>query len=515
MVSFARFLAAVALGACLSAAAQEPARTPRQVQRDDLQTAIVKDDRRKAAELIRTLELDFDFDEGRTRGRTFESPLTLAVHRGRIEIVRMLLEHGADVHRKDGSGRTAIQGAQTPAMTQVLLAAGARVDAPAIAGFTEQLWRAVDQGDAAMARALIERGADPNADNGRERILLRALFRKQWEVAEALLEGGASVKIPDRAGCERLSYCESIQAALFASFDPNLLAKLKARGLELDTVDTQGYTALTRLVVEQPMAIRAIAAGGAVLDIPAPDNAARLEVLLDAGADPNRKFRQLTPLMLVMGTHARPPAMADALIAAGGRIEHDATVPPLKDSGDIANVLPAGGLAPALVNADRPLDFGNYQGILTGMRVGPLGWAVMAGRTDIALRLLERERRIDAADRNLVYFAAYGGEWDFVLTALRHEAPADVANRAGVTPLMLAADAGRADVVRALIAAGADVRARSARSWPPLLERNFRDEIGGAIAGHSPPKPRLVGGYTASEIAKDRGHPEVLRALRQ
>src|SRR5688500_11233099 len=93
---FVRYLALLALGLVLPAAAQEPAPTPRQVLRDDLQTAIIQD----AAELIGAMEVDFDFHEGRTRGRTHESPLTLAVRRGRPEIVKMLLERGADVHRK-------------------------------------------------------------------------------------------------------------------------------------------------------------------------------------------------------------------------------------------------------------------------------------------------------------------------------------------------------------------------------------------------------------------------------
>jgi ankyrin repeat protein len=217
--------------------------------------------------------------------------------------------------------------------------------------------------------------------------------------------------------------------------------------------------------------------------------------------------------MLALGTHKRPPAMIDALIAAGGRIEHDMTVPPTKGRGD-ARALPL-DIAPVMVDADNPILGGDYQGTHTGMRVGPLAWATMVGRSDVAMRLLERDRRLDDADRNLAYFAAAAGDWNLVLAAARHKADVNAENRAGVTPLMLAADAGRVDVVRALIALGADVRARSARSWPPLLERRFGDEIGAAIAGHSPPKPRLVGGYTAMRAAKERGHEAVVRALRE
>ena len=342
-------------------------------------------------------------------------------------------------------------------------------------------------------RAALQQGASPDADNGIERIVLRALFRKKWEAAEALLDAGATLKIPDRENCTSPNSCQSIHAALFASFNPPLLARLKARGLDLDAASAIGHTALTALIVEQPMGIRALNTNA---EIPAPDNAARLRALLDAGADPNRKYKQLTPLMVLAGTHDRPIAMLQALVATGGRIEHDGKVP-----GHDAKVLSPGD--------------GNYQGVLTDMRLGPLGWAVLAGRSDIAALVLERDRRIDTADRNIAYFAADAGSWDLLLTALRRGAPPSVANRAGVTPLMLAADAGRADVVRALIAAGADVRARSDSTWPPLLERKFREEFGAAIAGHSPAKPRLVGGYTAMRAAKERGHEEVVRVLRE
>jgi ankyrin repeat protein len=407
---------------------------------------------------------------------------------------------------------------------------------------TKALWPLIEKGDVANAKLLIQNGADPNAYDGRERVVMRALFRKQWEITEALLDAGASLKIPESPGCEKGAACESIQAARYATFNPPFLFKLKARGVDLDTVSpATGHTALTSLIAEQTFAIVAVGGGTAIgvavgpggqqmttraqrpvtsQVIPPPDNAARMKALLDAGADPNRKFRQFTPLMLVAGMHDKPPAMIDALMAGGGRIDFDAPIPPLKSSDDPAGViaLPPGGdgILMGTGSIDRLLATGNYQGVLSGMRVGPLGWAVLSGRTEIAQRLLERDRKIDPADRNLLYFAAAAGDWDFALAALRHTREVNVSNRANVTPLMLAAHAGRADVVRALLATGADVNARSDRIWPPLTERNIREELAsqlGAFAGHSPRPPKLVGGYTALGAAKESGNAEVVRIL--
>src|SRR5258708_2868200 len=368
-------------------------------QRDAFMTAVAKNDAGRVAELIRGgMAVDFNFDV-ELRGRSSESPLTMAARRGHLDIVRMLIEAGADARRKDGFGNNAIGAAQAPEMVRLLvqrgadpnapgaydqtavakaaeagnlpllealLASGARFDASSrppdlftrvvearkpelIAALlqrgadprsppTRALWPLVDKGDVANAKLLIQNGADPNAFDGRERIVLRALFRKQWEIAEALLDAGASLKIPDSPGCEKGVACESIQAARDATFNPPFLVKLKARGLDLDTVSSSRHTALTALIVERPMAIQAVR-GGTMIGvgvgpggqqsvtrvenpvptevIPAPDNAARMKALLDAGADPNRKFQQFTPLMLVVGSPGKPPAMIDALIAAG------------------------------------------------------------------------------------------------------------------------------------------------------------------------------------------------------
>jgi ankyrin repeat protein len=503
-------LAAIVLLAALPLAAQEPPRTPLQVQRDDLQTAIVNDDQAKAYQLMHRIDVNFDFDEGRTRGRTHESPLTLAVRRGRMVIVRMLLSKGADVDRPDGSGQRAIQAAQTKEMTDLLVSWKAKAVAQPKADLAQSLRNAVEKGDVAAVRQALQAGADPNADSAGARVLLVALYRKNWEVADALLEGGASPAIPDRPGCEKHASCDSIRPALHASFEPAMLTRLKARGLDLDRVSASGHTALASLILDEPMAIVVVGGGGR--GIPAPDNAARVKALLDAGADPNRKYRRVTPLMLAIGTARRPPAMVDALIAKGARIDFDAALAPPRPEAPM--VLDIAGARPLLVSADDPTPQQNDRGILNGMRLGPLGWAVMLGRPDVALRLLERDRRLDPADRNLLYFAADANAWELLLAALPYKPDANAANRAGVTPLILAADAGRADVVRALIAAGANVRARTDSFWPPLLERNVLDEMGGAIAGHSRRPPRLVGGVTAAKAASDRGHAEVVNVLR-
>jgi ankyrin repeat protein len=323
-------------------------------------------------------------------------------------------------------------------------------------------------------------------------LLARSLFRQRWEVSEALIAAGAQA-----SGEER------VQVARLASLNPQSLGKV-----DLNASDARGHTAITSLIVEQPMAVRAMRGGQVVGEIPAPDNVGRVKALLAAGADPNRKYQDLTPLMLAIGVRPLGRDFTGVLLDAGGRVEFDALIPrPTQES----PTMPIGGGQPGVAPYSK-LMFNDY-GVHTDMRVGPLTWAVMHGAGDVALKLFERDRRIEPADRNLLYFAAGFDQWELVKAALPYTKEVNAADRADVTPLMFAAQAGRADVVQALLAAGARVNTRSDRTWPPLLERNLKEEIGGAIAGHSRRPPRLVGGYTALGAAKERGHAEVVRIL--
>jgi RNA polymerase sigma factor (sigma-70 family) len=93
------------------------------------------------------------------------TPLHLAAHYGHLDVVRMLLDHGADI---EAVSQNAI--ANTPLsaaawgdhrdIVAALLDHGAQVDAPNAWGSTA-LRRAVDAGREELARLLLSRGADP------------------------------------------------------------------------------------------------------------------------------------------------------------------------------------------------------------------------------------------------------------------------------------------------------------------------------------------------------------------
>src|SRR4051812_4312954 len=238
-----------------------------------------------------------------------------------------------------------------------------------------------------------------------------------------------------------------------------------------------------------------------------PADLPRIRALLEQGADSNRRLREYTPLMIAVAVPQKAPALADVLVEFGGRVEFAYTVSePPRDKPSAAHPLPADTTATAIL-AEPPIR--DESGVLRGRTIGPLSWLVMYRRADLAARILERERKLAASDRFLLYFAAMLGEWDIVMHALPYVREVDTADRAGVTPLLLAADDGRVDAVKALLAAGANVNARSDRDWPPLWET----PPSMWFMGHSPSKPRLVGGYTPLKIAKERKREEIVSIL--
>ena len=554
----------------------EPALSPEQkatlARRDELQTAIVKQDAARVSAMIRAgMPLDFNFDET-TRGRTSQSPLTVAISLDRVTIARLLLEGGATAGRLDGFGEAAVHHVKSleaaqllkkhgadinaqnrrgmtalaeavergdPARVELLIAGGARPDAPlkgpdlftvAVKGNhsefipvllargadprsppTAALWPLIESGDAERARMLIERGADPNARNDREWLITRALYRQRWEVVTSLADAGANVRLPDGPQCASTARgCYSIELARTASLHPPTLAKLKSRGLDLDAYAASGHTALTALIIDPMYGATGSVRGGtaASATMPASDVAARARALLEQGANPNRRYRDLTPLMLAIAIPG-PRALGDLLVDAGGRVEYQSTI---QKQG--WNELPAPGYAlppggsTVLRSTSEPL-IHNNQGLFTGMTMGPLTWTTFHRRPDAAVRLLARDRKVAPEDRFLLYFAGLLGEWDVVIQALAYTQEANVSDRAGVTPLMLAAEDGRVDAVKALIAGGAKLNAKSASDWPPLLET----PPAMLFMGHGPTKPRLVGGYTALKAARGRQREEVVRVL--
>lgn len=169
------------------------------------------DHKEEYARLIQALEhedpsyvqaaLDAGRDPNAPLGEDGMTPLLLAARIGEDSLVKSLLARGADPAHTDSEGWTALHWAvhenQEAAARVLLDHAAALVNTPDAAGATP-LMHAAEAGSEALARLLLERGADKNAVNrdGLSALTLAATGGHAG-VLQVLLDAGAHVDMAD------------------------------------------------------------------------------------------------------------------------------------------------------------------------------------------------------------------------------------------------------------------------------------------------------------------------------
>jgi ankyrin repeat protein len=126
-----------------------------------------------------------------------------ASRNGHTEVVRLLLEKGADISTHDGDGWTALSLAAGGGRTEVvklLLERGADVNAQTWNGTA--LHSAAERGHTEIVKLLLEKGADVNARSkyNNQTALIRASFNGRMDVVKLLLNEGADVYAQDNYG---------------------------------------------------------------------------------------------------------------------------------------------------------------------------------------------------------------------------------------------------------------------------------------------------------------------------
>ncbi|EHK16748.1 uncharacterized protein TRIVIDRAFT_162632 [Trichoderma virens Gv29-8] len=173
--------------------------------------------------------------------------LSNVLSKGSIEVVRVLLEHGADVQAADSKGRKPLHHAAEHGIEigilHILLDAGSDIGALSITGETP-LFRAVISNKADNLRLLIKRGGMVNECRKDGWMPLHiAAYCGHIESAVALLEGGASIN--QLAVCQATplylaqqeNMVEMAKLLLKRGADPNLAAD---RGTSPVYIDRKG-----------------------------------------------------------------------------------------------------------------------------------------------------------------------------------------------------------------------------------------------------------------------------------
>lgn len=372
-------------------------------------------------------ELDAGTDPNPPAWHDGYAPLQFAAGNGDAVMTRLLLEAGADTEYRDHNGDRALLWAATsgtPETLRLLLGAGSPPDAEADPYGKTALMTASWYNHEAEVRLLLAAGADPNR---RDQSSLTALH------LAARTDNGALVRMLLEAGANPNAVSESLyqtpmhEAAVRSV--PAVIALLASAHAVLETRDHQGMTPLHAAAVT--------------------GNSANVMALLAASADPDAaRLDGTTPILSALSGPDDLPGRGAILAALAERTEDKdrafsaalrerevATALRLLERGADVNALDADG-RPALANA-----------------------ALLPGATMFHYLLL-RGADLDRFGGEALLAAAGAGNTGVVRHLLDRGLAVETRDGYGRTTLLAAVASHQIEMVKLLLAAGADRDAR-------------------------------------------------------
>ena len=336
-----------------------------------------------------------------------------------VAAVQSLLKEKVDVDVLAPDGATPLVWAaqlDDLSLTQLLLNAGATVNYKNDFGVTA-LWVAARNGNAAVINLLLKAGADPNAARtSGETALMRAAMTGRPQAVEALLAGGARVDaVESRRGQNALMWAITEQhleaARLLIAAGADVSARSRNGYTPLLFAAREGNLEIVKLLLDRGASVNETGTDGAsVLHVATVRGHASLaEFLMDKGANPNANGLGYTPLHWAVWT-------------SSSVLTHETRV----DTGE---------------------------------------WSVMAGIPDRQAKLsLVRKLMAHGADVN-ARLKNMPPRFGFSYTRKLLGG----GSIEGATPFFLAADAGDIDIMRMLVAHGADPRIPALNNTTALM----------------------------------------------
>ncbi len=398
-------------------------------------------------------------------GEWERTPLILAAHMGKADVVAQLLQRGAKPNARDRTdsvpearGNTALIKAAQRDHTEVIrvlltLGKGIEVDAQTKDGETP-LRLVVEAEDLEAVKLLHGRGAKINHPNNiGSSMLVGTIQHKKYEVLEYLIANGADINMADSAGHTPLMAAitqlggKNPKVALkfiekYLTFKPKLDFE-QAKG------DGGGYSALhlaarfgfvdaAKLLLDNgaTLDIKSLVTGGTPLHTAASANQidmAKFLIKRKANLEIYDKFGS-TPLLTAV-TRADAD-MVEVLVDGGAAINVKSTVNPLQTP----LVFAAGNPTPS----DHRKNVSIIKYLLD--KKGDIDFPSSNGRT----ALMAAAQKSDHSDG-----------YDRAALLINKGAKLDVANDKGETALMLAAGAGNEKLVKLLLEKGADVHKKN------------------------------------------------------
>lgn len=236
-----------------------------------------------------------------------ETALILASLYGLTDVVKKLIEMGADIHKKDNRCRTAFMyaaGNNNLDIVKLLLEKGVNINEQTPDGETA-LMKAVEYGQLETVNYLIESGADVNIKTRKNETavmyaigLSHVTTERRVEVLQSLIKAGADLNIPGSWN----SQTPLLRAIGYNKYE--IVKLLIESGADINIRDKDGNTALflaslyslyiiTKLLIEAGADVNAQTPTGQTALIGAMisnhSNINVIELLLESGANPNIK----------------------------------------------------------------------------------------------------------------------------------------------------------------------------------------------------------------------------------
>ncbi len=416
-----------------------------------------------------------------------DGPVADAAQRGDLEAVRRLLRDGADVNAAQGDGMTALHWAAEhgdPELGEVLIYAGARVDAGTRIGHYTPLHLAARAAHGRVVGLLLEAGSDPDArtTNSGTSPLHLAAAAGDPTVVGALVEAGADVNGREAAwGQTPLIFAaannraEAIRMLLDAGADPSL----PAHSVDVEERARADQAAERRL--DEFLAAFKEKEGGGTDWQPTPR---QVQAAIEASREIQRKWPDV-PDPADDGEEDEEGEEGEGEEGEGEEDPQDEEGESEDEADDAKDE--ADEEAEPADEEPRPMSYAQLVGAWGGLT--PLLHAVRQGHRAAAEALLAGGADIhqpSAGDgTSPLLMAAVNGQFDLALWLIERGADTDAASEAGATPLFAVLErqwaprasyahpteheqqaATHLDVVQALLEAGADPNPRlSSHLW--------------------------------------------------
>ena len=249
-----------------------------------------------------------------------DTPLIYAAGAGSVEAMKFLVDKGADPNAQNGFGSTALMLSAT---------------------------------DLAKVRLLVERGANVNlaSKQGRTPLFIAAMSDQSADIVKYLAGKGADFNARDAFGNTILTAAASgndlntIRAALDAGVDVNAAGATGITPLML-SAGYHGNLPATKMLLAKGAKVNAMCPSPSLFPIDAPKSgplalnkftplllamphapAEVVQALIDAGADVNVKdSRNMTPLMFAVATNHQNPAVIRLLLERGADVAAQSNV---------------------------------------------------------------------------------------------------------------------------------------------------------------------------------------------